>query len=290
MRRIVYIQFLLLAVVSLAHGWGNEAHIRINRAAVEIIPGQFGAYLDQFADTLSLHAPDPDSWKRNDPDEGYRHYIDIDLYSRPPFDNLPVELDQLVARFGEDNVKRWGIGPYRIAEYSQKIIDMFKTGQWEESLIPLAALGHYVADLHMPLHVVANYNGQLTGNDGIHFRWEVPLIDEYIDTVIAYDVLENNIAPFEDPLDEAFYIVRESYREHFTIIQADSIARESLSAQDQEILSGYDPLPEDTPYYDILFRESGQLAQQQVNRAATRVAAYWYFCWVAAGRPVPPGD
>ena len=35
----------------------------------------------------------------------------------------------------------------------------------------------------MPLHTVINYNGQLTGNDGIHKRWEHRLVDEYIKNI-----------------------------------------------------------------------------------------------------------
>ncbi len=288
MRRIIFIQFIIFLAVGPAHGWGNDGHVRINRAAAIAVPGPFGDYLALYAETLAVHAPDPDRWKKDDRQEGYRHYIDIDLYTEPPFSDLPLTEEQLIERFGQKNVNRWGIGPYYIAEYSKKLITQLQAGEWEASLIPLAALGHYVADMHMPLHVVANYNGQLTGNDGIHFRWEVPLIDDFIDTVVAYPVLEDWQLPFDDPLTQAFAIVRESYPLHFAIIHADSLARAAIPPEQRELLSGYDPLPDDSEYYDILYRETGELARQQLNRSATRVAAYWYYCWLQAGSPVPP--
>jgi hypothetical protein len=39
-----------------------------------------------------------------------------------------------------------------------------------------ADIGHYVADMHQPLHLTRNYNGQLTGNYGIHARYEGQMI------------------------------------------------------------------------------------------------------------------
>ncbi|MBL0103970.1 MAG: hypothetical protein IPP51_09590 [Bacteroidetes bacterium] len=35
-----------------------------------------------------------------------------------------------------------------------------------------ANIGHYVADAHVPLHCTENYNGQMTGQSGIHGFWE----------------------------------------------------------------------------------------------------------------------
>ena len=32
----------------------------------------------------------------------------------------------------------------------------------------MGVVGHYIADLHNPLHTIINYNGQFTGNDGVH--------------------------------------------------------------------------------------------------------------------------
>ena len=44
----------------------------------------------------------------------------------------------------------------------------------------------YVADGHMPLHITRNYNGQYSGNHGIHSRYESNMIDEF-ENEISYD-------------------------------------------------------------------------------------------------------
>ena len=56
-----------------------------------------------------------------------------------------------------------------------------RNGQYAHSDIRFfsAIIGHYVADAHVPLHAVLNYNGQLTGQTGIHNRWEDELFIRY---------------------------------------------------------------------------------------------------------------
>lgn len=278
-----FIPGLIFLAVGIAYSWGNHGHELINKAAAGLVSGEFGLFLEAQADSLAVHGPDPDHWKSSDPDEGYRHYIDLDLYSEPPFTDFPNTESELIKKYGRRNVRRWGIVPYRIDQYSRVVIDLLAAGKWAEAVIPLAALGHYVADIHMPLHVVANYNGQLTGNTGIHFRWEVEMVDKYIDELHP----DNPAYQIDDLLDECFRIARESYAVYPQLLRADSLARPLLSAEQQELLPSYDFLPDDSPYPAELYRQSGQLARDRMEAAATRVASFWLYCWTAAGKPTP---
>ena len=129
--------YIYLVFGSIAQGWGDEGHQRINQAAAQIIDGSFGQYTKYYSDSLASHAPDPDAWRRNDQEEGQRHYIDIDLYSAYPFADLPPTQAELINSFGAENVRRWGIGPYWIEEYSRSIIKMMKADDWDGAIIPL---------------------------------------------------------------------------------------------------------------------------------------------------------
>lgn len=40
-----------------------------------------------------------------------------------------------------------------------------------------ADIGHYIGDAHVPLHTTENYNGQMTGQKGIHGLWESRLVE-----------------------------------------------------------------------------------------------------------------
>src|SRR5690606_41189014 len=64
------------------------------------------------------------------------------------------------------------------------------------AILRLAAdLGHYIGDINVPLHTTVNYNGQLTGQHGIHAFWEsrIPelLSDDYDFFVGQAEYIEN---------------------------------------------------------------------------------------------------
>ena len=40
-----------------------------------------------------------------------------------------------------------------------------------------ADLGHYLGDAHVPLHTSGNYDGQRTGQRGIHALWETHAVE-----------------------------------------------------------------------------------------------------------------
>ena len=50
-----------------------------------------------------------------------------------------------------------------------------ETWSLENIKLMSAVLAHYVADAHVPFHAVVNYDGQLTGQRGIHSRFESEL-------------------------------------------------------------------------------------------------------------------
>ncbi len=42
-----------------------------------------------------------------------------------------------------------------------------------------AVASHYMQDAHQPFHASINYDGQLTGNNGIHARFERDLVERF---------------------------------------------------------------------------------------------------------------
>ncbi|MFQ6674252.1 MAG: zinc dependent phospholipase C family protein [Fidelibacterota bacterium] len=269
-------------------GWGFEGHKLINREAVKLLPGHLGAYFLQEISYLSEHAIDPDLWvgdEEGHPLEGRGHYIDADLYDDYPFRKIPRNWDELLATYGEENVDRWGTAPWRIDRYFHRLIEEFRQGNWEEARLTAAALGHYVSDLHMPLHVVQNYDGQLSGNTGIHRQWEADMVDHFLLEKIHP---EGKVVIISDPVEEVFRIVEESYPLHGAILRADSLARGKLSASDRAKIAHKEASMEGTGYLETLVAETGDLARARMEKAAFRVASFWYSAWVEAGRPAPP--
>lgn len=285
-RAVVFLS--LFVFPGMIKAWGFEGHKLINRRAVEQLPKEIGVYFREHTDYISGHSVDPDLWRldaENHPEEGHGHFIDADLYDRYPFRNIPRDRKGLEEKYGIDRVKQWGTAPWRVESYFDRLVDEFTAGQWQESWLTAAALGHYVADIHMPLHTVENYNGQLSGNDGIHKRWEKDMVDLY---VLGRVNPRGKLISVKDPVELAFRIVRESFRYHKRLLRADLRARKSIPPKIRGKIADRDFSLEGTPYLEILYRKSGKLAEKRMELAALRVASFWYAAWLKAGSPSPP--
>ena len=285
--RIEFYYFLIIVLVlpKIVCGWGYDAHQRINWSAANIIPGKFGKYVHSNRQELAQYAVVADYIKSSDNKEAPRHYIDADLYDVFPFDSLLGSLADLEAKYGKDMIGKWGYGPWAIDETCNRVIYMLKNKRWDEAIFHMSTLGHYISDIHVPLHVVENYNGQLTGNDGIHFRWEGRMVDEYVKSIRPTGPLP---LVSESVVDFSMNIVRESYVTMQQILNADTKARKLLSSIEQQQLTSYDILPFEGPYLQSLYDQTADLVQDRLEMAVLRIAAMWVYCWNEAGQPPPP--
>ncbi|MFQ6611963.1 MAG: hypothetical protein ACE5D2_02525 [Fidelibacterota bacterium] len=282
--RLICLFVLPLALITVIKAWGYDGHRRINRQAAQVLKGPLGQFLMHNESALTWYGPVPDYLKGSDPNEFYRHFIDLDNYDAVPFNQIPMDYDSLLAKYGRENVRNWGIAPWAIQAVCDRIIKLLKEQRFDEAVYNMGILSHYVADLHMPLHTVKNYNGQLTGNDGVHFRWEARLVNDYLVTIQPVGTPPE----INNPLLFAFDIARESYSVHQRILAADTKARRVLTTEQVKQLNSYDILPFEKPYLDVLYRESGDLLKEQSGLAVTRIAAYWRYCWQKAGSPELP--
>ena len=249
---------------------GDRAAIFEDRSAEPVLLGSEGDthfVLDTKEKVLSLTSLNV--YKTGDPSEGPRHFLDIDIYGPYPFVELPHDYDEAVAKFGVEDVTKRGLATWRIAEYTQLLSEAMKSGDAENIVQTAGALAHYIEDLHMPLHVVKNYNGQLTNQHGVHQRFEDDMVDAYAEQI---HLSPKPAMEIEDPLEAAFDIVLDSY------VYADNLLHADRKAK----------LGEDTygaSYLEKLFRFSGWIAVRRMNNAATATASYWYTAWLLAGKP-----
>ena len=129
-----------------------------------------------------------------------------------------------------------------------------------------------------------NYDGRKTGNNGVHFRWEVRLVNDYIRRIVPSGVIEK----ISDPISYAFQIVKESFSYHQEILDADSKARKVLTSQQAKQLTSYDILDFEKPYLDILYSETQDLLNDRLGKSVVRLASIWQYCWQQAGKPDLP--
>jgi hypothetical protein len=225
---------------------------------------------------FALHSVDADA-RRVSGDtsfyaEGPRHYLDIDDY--PGFRNLPRNLDTLILLYGWERVKRNGISPWAMTWMFDSLVAQLRRGDAAQVLQSASDLGHYIGDICQPLHNTRNYDGQYTGNNGIHSRYETTMLSPsyYLSALTIQPLPAAYVA---DRLAAAFDEVLRSQELVAAVLRADTYARQTSGWNG----SGTAP----AAYYHVLWDSTETLTRERVQRASAMLGALWYSAWVDAG-------
>ena len=265
--------FLLFVVNSPVFGWGEKAHRFISAQAVNTMPVELRSAYRGWNDFIQDHAMDPDRWRaQGKKGEHPRHFIDLDLLEGFPFAGIPQQKAAAVEKFTAEKLNKVGLLPWAIEDTFAQLVDSFKRKDWAAVKQASAVLGHYVADAHQPLHTVANYDGQLSGQRGVHKRFEISLVNRYLNKTESKPLPAEVVA---EPLPYIFAFIIESYTYANCVLWGDQ--------QSKAISKSYD-----RTYYDEMDERLGSVVQGQLSRAANRLGTLWYSAWVKAGKPSLP--
>ena len=101
-----------------------------------------------------------------------------------------------------------------------------------------AVLCHYVSDGHVPLHANKNYDGQLSGQNGAHSRFESELFERY---TAQLSVSPRPQPPVTDPRGEMFRVLLDSYRLAEPVLAADRAAARGRDFYDDGFFAAFKP-------------------------------------------------
>ena len=160
-----------------AAAWGFEAHKYIMARAIRCCRRRSVRSSRSTRRRIVEHAIDPDLWRTAGWDEEPpRHFVDMDAYGPYPFTELPHEYDEAVKRYGADFVaeERHAAVAHRgdLPEARRGVHARRRRTARDNIRFFSSVIAHYVADAHVPFHAALNYDGQLTGQWGIHSRFE----------------------------------------------------------------------------------------------------------------------
>jgi hypothetical protein len=249
--------------------WGSEGHHYIAQHYSQHLPAGIDG-LRAYDATVDAHVTDPDTRKGSTPGESEKHYIDIDWYPQFLAGTLPRSRSALETLYGAPTVRNNGILPWAIADVVGALESQFRAGQWDTAALTIADLCHYVGDLNLPLHCTWNYDGAMTGNDGIHSRYESTMISDYLALLSTPPM---SVTYCASPLDAAFDLVACSWAGVSPILTADDTARAAAGG------------PYDATYYASLWSGTRTLTQARLDTATVMTASLVYTAWVDAGRP-----
>lgn len=262
---------------NVAGSWGFWAHKALTRKAITVLPAPMNAFFLLHADSIAERSIDPDLWRRHDDQEGVRHFIDIDQFGSFPYRELPRDYAAAVAKFGEEKVRKAGIVPWRVVEMVDSLSAAMRAKNRHLMIRYASALAHYVEDIHMPLHTVTNYDGQLSGNDGIHSRYERWMLEAKQEATAA-TIRPDRPAVIATLQDTLFEWVLDSHVWADNLLLADSRSKRPGKVYAK-------PEDYDAAYYDALAENTRVFTGLQLSRAATAVASCWLTAWDRAGRP-----
>jgi hypothetical protein len=284
MRRLVLAAALLAlcAMPRAASAWGVDAHRYIMDRAIDRLPPELRPFYDRWRPYLVERSVDPDLWRLAGwDDEPPRHFMDMDAYGAYPFPDLPRDYDRAVERYGIEFVQKNGLVPWRVAEMYGRLRRAFedqKKGGSDYALSNArfysAVLAHYVSDAHVPLHAVVNYDGQVTGQWGIHGRFESDLFERYRDRLT---VTPPALGPVRDPRALTFDVLLSSYKASALVLAADLKAVAGRTQYDDG-------------YYDLLFGDLRTTLEERLGGSISAVSALITSAWEDAGRPELPVD
>ena len=271
---VVFTAALCAGLPSTGWTWGAVGHHYIAQNYSQHLP----AYIDglrAYDSNVDLHVTDPDTRKSYTPGESYRHYIDIDTYPEFLAGTLARDRATLEAEYGASYVLNVGVLPWAIGEVTTTLTQQFQAQQWSAAALTIADLCHYVGDANQPLHCATNYDGQLTGNNGIHSRYESSMLSTYLNQLHTPAM---TVAYYSSPLDAAFDVIAASWAGVSPILAADNAAKAASGGS------------YNSTYYASLWNSTHTLTQARLDTASVITASLVFTAWTDAGRPIVPGS
>jgi hypothetical protein len=289
MRRLPILPFIFLLTISASRqgcAWGFFAHRRINRLAIFTLPPRMMLLYKANIEFVTAHATDPDKLRYVLKNEGAHHYIDIDHYGIYPYTDLPRKWDSAVHKFSKDSLLAYGIVPWYVLGVYYRLTEAFKRKDQAAILKLSAYLGHYTADACVPLHANSNYDGQMTGQKGIHALWESNIPELLADS--TFNLWVGKAEYIENPGKYIWKLVLESAAAADTVLRSEKMLAQSFPAGSVYAFisrNGQTVRSFSLPFVEMYNQCLNGMVARRMRRAIHAVASLWYTAWVNAGQP-----
>jgi len=261
-----------------ALAWGFVAHRLIMARAIELLPRELQPFFTRYHDEIVMRSTDPDLWRNVGWEDDPNHFLDFGVreFGEYPFRELPREYAAALEKFGIATLRRDGMLPWREAEEFGNLRRTFEGFKRESAYGPgdvvlfAAVACHYIQDAHQPFHATNNYDGQLTGNNGIHARFERDLVERFASRLT---ISPAPATPIHNARDAAFDALLASHQ-----------LVDPILAADKDAAAGKDTYDDD--YFEKFFAKVRPILERRLSESVTASAGLIVGAWEAAGKPV----
>jgi hypothetical protein len=233
-------------------------------------------------------------------DSFYRKFFIYNVPNIQPDDPLSISTDSLKnlfkkeqftlkgikAVFAKDRLTQNGLLPFNLITIQKQLTDAFTKKDKKRILKLSAELGHYLADAHVPLHTISNYDGQMTNQSGIHAFWESRLPELFADA--RYDFFVGKATYIEKPRDYFWNIVLASNKLAINVLQIEKKISQQFPNDKKycvEIVNGVSIQKPCFDYAQAFHNELSGMVEVQMQQAILALGSAWYTAWVDAGQP-----
>ena len=202
------------------------------------------------------------------------------------FKKEQLSMKNIKAAFAKDKLTQHGILPYHLQTVQKQLTDAFIKKDKNRILKLSAELGHYLADAHVPLHTISNYDGQFSNQTGIHAFWESRLPELFADN--QYDFFVGRAEYVNNTKEYFWNIVLESNKLVNKVLQIEKELNKSFSIDKKYCVETINGIAIQKPCFDYAnaFHDKlNGMVEAQMRATILALGSAWYTAWVDAGQP-----
>lgn len=235
----------------------------------------------------------------SDMQKAYRKFFTAELLPRFYHDDHTLPPDSLAvfvkssglkikpsAAFYKEHLSEHGIVPWHLQKMQHDLTEAFRRRDAKKILRLCADFGHYIGDAHVPLHTCSNYNGQKTGQHGIHGFWESRIPELFADE--SYDYFVGKPEYIENTTDFFWNAAFASNSMVDSVLSIDKMLHQSFPADRQmcpDMRQGVTVLAPCRDFAAAYQDALQNMIERRMRAAIHAVSSAWYTAWVDAGQP-----
>lgn len=263
--------------------WGFFAHKKINSMAIYTLPIEMIPFYKRHQKEIEELSVLPDQRRYIMDNEASRHYIDLDRYTIS--DIHYTSWTEITKNIHQDSLVKHGIVPWHIPILYQQLKYAFLRRDTIKIIKLSAEMGHYIGDLHVPLHTTSNYDGQKTGQTGLHAFWEsrIPeILNEALEEWVGPATFVSNVTK------STWDWVMESHAQVKILIDKEAklnatfkqSKKYTFEKKGNALQKNYS-LEYSKKYHQVLDHQ----IEDRFQSAYKHVGDIWYSAWIEAGQP-----
>jgi hypothetical protein len=237
----------VLIIPQMVFGWGREGHMIVAQVGSELARTNVPFWKANEHNMVLITVVPDLVWKDLPTNniEKPTHFFQPDSYFQDPsqFNQIPRAYSDAVTRFSEPFVDKNGTSVWRAPQFYALAVQALRAGDFKSAVELAGVMSHYIGDMSQPLHDTSNYDGQMTGQPGIHAFFETTNIVAADHNILVAQVTQqaqallanpNFIAQFRGSLvDSSFVEVGRAFMFKDKLLQIDKAeGRTGQGAQD----------------------------------------------------------